>query len=82
MLTVRSVGLGVDVIAEMVVNADRDAASHRKESRVLDVDLMVRIHTHITEEAHINILGQAVCAPNAKQENHDVKGVNDVNFIT
>ena len=63
---VRSVGLGVDVIAGMVVNVDRDAASHHKESRVLDVDLMVRIHTHITEEAHISILGQAACVPIAK----------------
>ena len=81
-LTVRSVGLGVDVIAEMVVNVDRDAASHHKESRVLDADLMVQIHTHTTEEGRIIILERVVCVPIAIEGNHNVKGVNDVNFIT
>ena len=66
--TVRSVGLGVDVIAGMVVNVDRDAASHHKESRVLDVDLMVRIHTHITEECLTFTEKLAVCVQTVKRK--------------
>ena len=65
--TVRSVGLGVDVIAGMVVNVDRDAASHHKE-RVVHQEDITYVHTHITEEGLTFTEKLAVCVQTVKRK--------------